>query len=39
MELLGYFKYVVREEGLAHPPEDWRQAKGMYEKLVQLAES
>ena len=38
-ELLGYFKYVVREEGLTHPPEDWRQAKDMYEKLVQLAES
>ena len=38
-ELLGYFKYVVREEGLTHPPEDWRQAKDMYEKIVQLAES
>ena len=38
-ELLGYFKYVVREEGLTHPPEDWRQAKDMYEKLVQHAES
>ena len=23
-ELLEYFKYVVREEGLTHPPEDWR---------------
>ena len=38
-ELLGYFKYVVREEGLTHPPEDWRQAKDMYENIVQLAES
>lgn len=38
-ELLGYFKYVMREEGLTHPPEDWRQAKDMYEKIMQLAES
>ena len=38
-ELLGYFKYVVREEGLTHPLEDWTQAKDMYEKIVQLAES
>ena len=38
-ELLEYFKYVVREEGLTHPPEDWRQARDMSEKIVQLAES
>jgi len=38
-ELLEYFKYVVREEGLTHPPEDWRQARDMYDKIVQLAES
>jgi len=37
--LLEYFKYVVREEGLTHPPEDWRQASDMHEKIVQLAES
>jgi len=29
-ELLEYFKYVVREEGLTHPPEDWRQARNIY---------
>ena len=23
-ELLEYFKYVVREEGLTHQPEDWK---------------
>ena len=38
-ELFEYFKYVVREEGLTHPPEDWSQARDMYEKIVQLAEA
>lgn len=37
-DLFEYFKYVVRE-GLSHPPQDWRQARDMYEKIVQLAES
>ena len=34
MSYWGYFKYVVREEGLTHSPENWRQAKDMYEKIV-----
>ena len=38
-EVQQYFNYVVREEGLTHPPEDWRQARDMYEKIVQLPES
>ena len=38
-ELFEYFKYIVREEGLTHPPEDWSQARDMYEKIVQLAEA
>ena len=38
-ELFEYFKNVVREEGLTHPPEDWSQARDMYEKIVQLAEA
>ena len=38
-ELFEYFKYVVREEGLTHPPEGWSQARDMYEKIVQLAEA
>lgn len=38
-ELLEYVKYVVSEESLTRPPEDWRQARDMYEKIVQLAES
>jgi len=37
-ELFEYFTYVAREEGLKHPLEDWRKARDMYEKIVQLAE-
>ena len=35
-ELLGFFKYVEREEGLTHPPADSRQAKDIYEKIASL---
>lgn len=38
-ELQEYFQYVVGEQGLTHPPEDWRQTRDMYEKIVQLVES
>ena len=37
-ELLEYFKYVSREQGLTHSPEDWRQSRDLYEKKMQLAE-
>ena len=37
-ELWEYFKYVSREQSLTHSPEDWRQARDLYEKIVQLAE-
>lgn len=36
-EISDYFQYLIREENLQYPPQDWMQAKVMYEKIIELS--
>ena len=37
-ELIRYFKYVIHNEGLQHPPRDWGEAKAVFRKIIEVAD-
>ena len=36
-ELCNYFRYIIFQEGLNHPPRDWESARELYKTLVNNA--
>ena len=36
VDLEEFLSYVVQNEGLSHPPESSKEAKGNFEKIVAL---